>query len=162
VSFKDRIKAFPRFSQPRPDLSCTDYLHGFTQMLRQHRVPAGEWAMWLTDRLQGKAYSLLLNLDEADLQSWDWLVAALNAQFGVSQDSAAARGELVGRNQGKKVPVAEYIATLQLLARRAYASDALKRQEASEMGCRAPPSASVLIHCKIEKRWLRLPRQPIY
>ncbi len=34
VSFKDRIKAFPKFAQPCPDLSWTDYLYGYTRMLR--------------------------------------------------------------------------------------------------------------------------------
>jgi hypothetical protein len=97
-----------------------DYLYGFTRMLRQHQVPAREWATWLTDSLQGIITSLLITLEEADLLSWDRLVAALNAQFGIGQDIAAARRELVGRDQGKKETVAEYIATLQLLARRAY------------------------------------------
>jgi hypothetical protein len=129
VSFRDRIKAFPKFSQPRPDLSWTDYLHIFTRMLVQHRVPASEWAVWLADRLQGRAQSLLVNLDEEDLDSWDRLVAAMNAQFHVTQDGAAAREQLMSRRQGSKEPVADFINDLQLLARRAYANDTAKRKE---------------------------------
>ena len=47
VSFRDGIKAYPKFSQPNSDLSWTDYLHGFTRMLRQHHVLASEWVVWL-------------------------------------------------------------------------------------------------------------------
>ncbi len=129
VSFRDRIKAFPKFAQPRPDLSWTDFLHGFTRVLRQHAVPASEWALWLADRLTGKAQSLLVNLEDHELDSWDTLVAALNAQFNVTQVAALARQTLMTRTQGKKETVADYINDLQLLARRAYADDMAKRQE---------------------------------
>ena len=129
VSFKDRIKSFPKFAQPRPDQSWTDYLHGLTRVLRQHCVPASEWAVWLADRLQGKAHSLLVNLEDEQLDSWDCLVSAMNAQFNVTQDSAAARQDLMTRKQGKGETVADFINGLQLLARRAYANNLPKRQE---------------------------------
>ena len=98
-------------------------------MLKQHCVPASEWAVWLTDRLQGKAQSLLVNLDEEDLNSWDRLVAAMNAQFHVAQDGAAAREELMNRRQGRRETVADFINDLQLLGRRAYADNTSKRKE---------------------------------
>jgi hypothetical protein len=40
----------------------------------------------VTERLENKAQSLLVNLDDKDLDTWDHSVTAMNAQFHITQD----------------------------------------------------------------------------
>ena len=55
---------------------------------------------------------------------------ALNAQFYVEHEMRVAYEELLTRKQGSKESVKDFIAALQLLARKAYGSDTIKRDAA--------------------------------
>jgi len=113
--------------------------------------------VWLADRLQGKAHSLLVNLEDEQLDSWDCLVSAMNAQFNVTQDSAAARQDLMTRKQGKGETVADFINGLQLLARRAYANNLPKRQEVIMDRLRDGPPRCVVYLMPVRRRQYHCP-----
>ena len=130
VSFKDRIKSFHKFSQPDRNQTWPDFVQQMVELLRSYRVPSEEWAGWLVDRLAGKAQGALLNLTIQQRNDWMHLIATLNAHFHIEHEMRVAEEEMLTRKQGSKESVKDFIAALQLLARKAYGSDINKRDAA--------------------------------
>ena len=130
VAFKDRIKNFHKFSQPDRNQTWPDFIQQLVELLRSYRTPSEEWAGWLVDRLSGKAQGALLNLTFQQRNDWGELVSTLNAHFHVDHEQRVAEEELLNRKQGGKESVRDFIAALQLLARKAYHRDQERREAA--------------------------------
>ena len=130
VAFKDRIKNFHKFSQPDRNQTWPDFIQQLVELLRSYRTPSEEWAGWLVDRLSGKAQGALLNLTFQQRNDWGELVSTLNAHFHVDHEQRVAEEELINRKQGGKESVRDFIAALQLLARKAYHRDQERREAA--------------------------------
>jgi len=123
VKFRDRIKAFPKFSKPDGNMTWLDFVSQLVDILQSYQVPSNEWAAWLVDRLSGKAQSALMNLPTRDRGDWVILMSSLNAYFHVEFEMRAAEEELLVRKQGNKESVRDFITQLMYLARKAFGQD---------------------------------------
>jgi hypothetical protein len=75
VSFRDKIKTFPKFNKPDGNQTWTDYVQIFLDVVRLYRVPSEEWAEWLV--LHGSIGNPPRTAVYTCVQSYDMLLASV-------------------------------------------------------------------------------------